>query len=145
VVVPVDVAVLVLLRRDRSKAAYWALATGGAALLNVCAKHGFQRVRPDLWQPLSPEQSFSFPSGHAMQTMAMFAALMVLRRATPGAWALALAGGAYVAAVGLSRAYLGVHFPSDVLAGWCASITWCVGLAAMMRSNLIHGGHLTVA
>jgi hypothetical protein len=38
-----------------------------------------------------------------------------------------------------------ILFDAPVPAGWCASITWCVGLAAMMRSRLIHGGHLTVA
>ena len=69
---------LLLSRRRWADALFWTLATGGAALLNLVAKEGFERIRPDLWQSIAPETSFSFPSGHAMQTTALATALVVL-------------------------------------------------------------------
>src|SRR5690606_17364220 len=85
------------------------------------------------WPPLAPETSFSFPSGHAMQSMALATALLVLAWNTRWRWPVLLAGAAFTGIVGLSRVYLGVHFPSDVLAGWCASLAWAVGLALLFR------------
>lgn len=131
---PLSLLVFVFLLRydQRRHAVYWVLAMGGAGLLNVLAKHGIKRLRPDLWPRVHPESLYSFPSGHAMATMAALLALMVVYRERRAAWPLALAGALYVAAVGLSRLYLGAHFPSDVLAGWSLSFAWCVGLAAAM-------------
>lgn len=138
VLVPFNLGLLAWLYRrgQRWHAAYWGIATGGAALINWLAKHAFHRVRPGLWPSLSPETTFSFPSGHAMQTMAVCTALLILRRGLPGYRpSLALAA-LYVASVGLSRIYLGVHYPSDVVAGWCAALSWCVGMAWIMRAKL---------
>lgn len=135
------VAVVLLLRRRWPWALYWALATGGAALLNQLAKHTYARARPDLWPPLAPETSFSFPSGHAMQSMALATALLVLAWNTRWRWPVLLAGAAFTGIVGLSRVYLGVHFPSDVLAGWCASLAWAVGLALLFRRRGRVGRH----
>lgn len=133
VLLPLDLAVMVLLLRqpNRLRALFWVLATGGAALLNLLAKHTFQRVRPDLWLSLAPETTFSFPSGHAMQSMAVTLALLIL--VWHGRWRLPalLAGVVFVLLVGLSRVYLGVHFPSDILAGWSASLAWVIGLNAL--------------
>ncbi len=66
----------------------------------------------------------AFPSGHATGSFALATAVAVL--AWPTRWRLAvIAGGAlFVVAVGLSRLYLGVHFPSDILAGWCVALAW---------------------
>ena len=130
-VAPFDVlvcAVLLALRRWID-ALFWTLATGGAALLNVAAKAGFARARPTLWEALAPETSFSFPSGHAMQSMAVATALVVLLWPTVARWPVLALGAAFTLLVGTSRVYLGVHYPSDVLAGWCASLAWVSGLA----------------
>jgi membrane-associated phospholipid phosphatase len=115
---------------------YWVLGFGGAVLLNMAAKHVFTRVRPDLWVSIAPETSYSFPSGHAMQSMAFVAALMVIAWDRRGAGMGLVFGVAFVALVGLSRVYLGVHFPSDVLAGWTASLAWCIGLAIILGKRL---------
>ncbi|WP_377705877.1 phosphatase PAP2 family protein [Pseudoduganella sp. UC29_71] len=136
VVLPVNVVVFVALRKRQPRALYWMLATGGAAALNAIAKLSFGRPRPDLWQLLPPETSFSFPSGHAMQTMAMVVATAILMAGRPGVVLWLIPGGFYVMLVGMSRIYLGAHYPSDVLAGWCAACMWCVGLALIMRRQL---------
>jgi undecaprenyl-diphosphatase len=127
-VVPVDlalVAALLLLRRWRA-ALFAAVALGGSGLLNVGAKLAFGRVRPDLWESIAPEHNFSFPSGHAMGSMTLACVLALLLWRTP--WRRpAIAGLAmFVAAVGWSRIHLGVHFPSDILAGWALGLAWTV-------------------
>ena len=120
-------ATLLWLKR-RGDALFFFLSIGGAALLNVAGKLFFGRARPDLWVSIDPRADFSFPSGHAMGTMAVYGALVFIvwpdRWRTPFAFACAM----LVFAIGLSRVYLGVHFPSDILAGWIASFVWVFGL-----------------
>lgn len=136
-VVPFNILVLLILtgRRRWSDTYFWGLATGGAALLNVGAKHTFERVRPDLWQSIAPETTFSFPSAHAMQSMALVAALSVLAWPTRWRWPVLIVGNCFVLLVGLSRIYLGVHYPSDVLAGWAASLAWVFGLSIAFHGH----------
>lgn len=136
--VPFNVLVLLYLlrRRDRMQAVFWILAVGGAALLNGFAKHVFARTRPELWVSALPETTFSFPSGHAMQSMAVAAGLVVLAWHSRWRWPVALIGVCFVFLVGLSRVYLGVHFPSDILAGWAASLAWVVGLSVLFKDVL---------
>ncbi|MBK6729101.1 MAG: phosphatase PAP2 family protein [Xanthomonadales bacterium] len=137
-VVPLDIAVLVILlaRRRWSLAGFWAAAVGGAAVLTVAAKLLFHRARPDLWVSVASEKTFSFPSGHAMGSMAAVAALVVLLWPTRWRYFALIIGAAFVVAVGLSRVYLGVHYPSDVLAGWTGALGWVVGVAALMWNGL---------
>jgi len=115
-------------RGRRGDALFLGLSVGGAMLLNVILKHVFERARPALWQSIAPESSFSFPSGHAMATMSLAAALVIIVWPSRWRWlALALAI-VYVAGVGVSRVYLGVHYPSDIVAGWCGALAWVIGL-----------------
>jgi len=130
----VALALLALLSSGRrGDALFFALAVGGAAGLNVVAKLLFQRARPTLWPALLPETNYSFPSGHAMGSLAVVAALVALTWATRWRWPVLALGGLFVAAVGLSRVYLGVHYPSDILAGWCASLAWVTGVRLLLR------------
>jgi undecaprenyl-diphosphatase len=127
-VVPADVAlVLVLALRRRAREGLFAgLALGGSALLNLATKQLFARDRPSLWDSIAPESTYSFPSGHAMGSMTLAWVCVLLAWRTP--WRLpvtALAMG-FTLLVGLSRIYLGVHFPSDILAGWAAASVWAV-------------------
>lgn len=134
-VVPVDVALVLFLavRRHFREGLFAGIALAGSALLNVGAKHSFARPRPDLWLSIAPETTYSFPSGHAMGSMTLACTVLLLcwstrtRWGTRWRWPLALAGVAFVLAVGASRVYLGVHYPSDILAGWCAAAVWTVG------------------
>lgn len=129
-VVPVDI-VLVLalaLRRHYRESVFAAVATGGSGLLNVAAKQVFARERPGLWESIAPEHNFSFPSGHAMGSMTLALVLVLLAWPTRWRWPVLAAMVVFVPMVGLSRVYLGVHYPSDILAGWAAASVWTVGV-----------------
>ena len=71
-------AILYLKFKKRKQAVFLALAAGGTAAINVAFKHVFQRDRPELWQHLVNETSFSFPSGHAMITSSLALTLIIL-------------------------------------------------------------------
>ena len=122
------VAIALWVFKERAQTRFVALSVGGACFLNVGAKMLFRRVRPDLWRSIALETDYSFPSGHAMLSMAVIATLLFLiwnwRLPRALQWSATIVGIAFVAWVGLSRLYLGVHFPSDIIAGWCASLAW---------------------
>lgn len=120
--------------RRRGDATFFATAVAGAMALNFGAKLLFGRARPDLWVSLAPESNYSFPSGHAMGSMAVVVALVALTWGSRWRWPVLLVGALFVGLVGLSRLYLGVHYPSDVLTGWLASLAW-VGGCALIRSS----------
>ena len=128
-VVPVDVLLpLVLLWRRRwREGVFVAVACGGSALLNIAAKQTVQRPRPALWESIAPESTFSFPSGHAMGSMTLAAVLVLLAWHTRWRWPVLAGASVFTVLVGLSRLYLGVHYPSDVLAGWAAGLAWVAG------------------
>ncbi|MFD1871504.1 phosphatase PAP2 family protein [Hymenobacter bucti] len=106
----------------RRRAAWlFALGVGGSMLLTQVIKHVATRARPDLWPSLRPEHTFSFPSGHAMDTAALAAALFFVLPRHRRVWALAPL---FALGVGWARMYLGVHYPSDVLAGWSSAVGW---------------------
>lgn len=137
-VVPIDVLVLLALmaRRRWGDAFFWSIAVGGAALLNLAGKQSFGRIRPDLWLSIAPETTFSFPSGHAMGAMALVAAGVVLTWSTRWRWLMLICGSLFVLLVGLSRVYLGVHYPSDILAGWAASLAWVTGVSVVLYGRI---------
>lgn len=138
-VVPVDIALVLALawRRRFRESVFAAAALGGSALLNLATKQLFARERPSLWESIAPEASFSFPSGHAMGSMTL--AVVVVLLAWPTRWRMIAIGAMafFAAMVGLSRIYLGVHYPSDILAGWLAASVWAVGCY-----DLVFKGHL---
>ncbi|WP_370562606.1 phosphatase PAP2 family protein [Luteimonas salinilitoris] len=128
-VVPFDIAlvvVLLALRRYR-EGVFAAIALGGSALLNIAVKQVFARERPALWESIAPEATYSFPSGHAMGSMSLALVLVLLAWPTRWRWPALAAMAVFVPMVGLSRVYLGVHYPSDILAGWAAASIWVVG------------------
>jgi undecaprenyl-diphosphatase len=129
-VLPADVLVLLWLalhRRFRD-GLFFGLSVGGSLILNFSAKNYFLRARPDLWLSLTPETTYSFPSGHAMGSATLCMALVLLCWPTRGRWPVLIASVVFVLLVGTSRVYLGVHYPSDILAGWTASIAWVFGV-----------------
>ena len=112
----------------RQKAWFFGLSVGGAMALNLLVKVLFARPRPSLWLSLKPAFYYSFPSGHAMGAAAVATALGFLLWQRRGQWPGWVLGALFALAVGWSRVYLGVHFPSDVLAGWTGAVGWVAGL-----------------
>lgn len=115
-------------RRPHRHAWFFGVALGGAMLLNLVAKTTLGRVRPALWLSLAPESTPSFPSGHAMGSLALVLALGLLLARSRWRWLVWGLGPPFVLGVGLSRMYLGVHYPSDVVAGWIASAGWVLSI-----------------
>ncbi len=111
-----------------------ALAYGGALALDGLAKAAFHSARPHLWASPAPETGYGFPSGHAMGSLGLLAALVVLAWPMRRRWPALLGGGVAVAAIGISRLYLGVHYPSDVLGAWTAALAWVVGLRLVLAA-----------
>lgn len=114
----------------RSSAWFVLIAIGGAMLLSFGFKAGFDRVRPDLGMHGVHVYTASFPSGHATGAAATFLTLgALLARFQPRRrlklFLLTLAVFITVS-IGVSRVYLGVHWPSDVLAGWTLGASWAL-------------------
>ena len=105
-------------------------AVCGGLLLSLLLKRGFDRPRPDLVPRLSYVYTSSFPSGHSMMsaiTYLTLGALLARLQATRGVKVYLIVLAALVTlAVGISRVYLGVHWPTDVLAGWAAGAAWAL-------------------
>lgn len=91
-------------------------------VLNVVLKHTFERARPTLFQEIATLHSYSFPSGHAMAAAAVYGTMgvVVSRLAPTHRKPLVFGLPVLILMIGLSRVYLGVHWPSDVLAGFAA-------------------------
>lgn len=123
------VAWLALLRKFGA-AALVAIAVIGGALLSQVLKSGYARPRPDLVPHGDYVTSLSFPSGHAMSSAIVYLTLAaLLSRAQPHRrlkiYLLSVAV-VLVLLIGVSRVYLGVHWPSDVAAGWCIGSAWAL-------------------
>ncbi|MBW4592373.1 MAG: phosphatase PAP2 family protein [Brasilonema angustatum HA4187-MV1] len=130
----VCVIALVLLIQKRWRSLTYLLTTEiGSGIINRTAKEFMHRVRPDLWDSLAPESSFSFPSGHSMTSMTLVAALVILTWGSVWCWLVLIAGSLFVLGIGWTRLYLGVHFPSDILAGWMVSIAWAIGVSLVIK------------
>lgn len=119
------------LLRDWQRLGLVALSLLGGANLAGVFKRIFERVRPDIVPHLAEEASFSFPSGHATYSALAYVTFCVLLFrlvSTRSARAYLIGAAALIIfLIGFSRIWLGVHYPSDVLAGWCLGIAWACG------------------
>jgi undecaprenyl-diphosphatase len=105
-------------------------ATVGGTLLSMLLKDFYDRPRPDLVPHLTRVSTSSFPSGHAMLSAVVYLTLgALLARLVAGWWAkvyFVVVAALLALLVGASRVYLGVHYPTDVAAGWAAGVAWAV-------------------
>lgn len=126
--------IILAYKRRWSHISALAICLAGAGLLSFLLKNTFQRLRPDTFF-LVTETSFSFPSGHALATMCFYGMLAFFIMRETSSWPLRL----WVAtltlflslAIGISRIYLGVHYPTDVVAGYAVGFMWltfCISL-----------------
>ncbi len=131
------VAVVTFLKIRWRRAAIWMMLTmAGGLVLEVVLKHEFHRTRPAPFFGMSPH-SYSFPSGHSLMSFCIYgvlAGLVTARiRSAPLRVLIWVSAAVLVGAIGLSRIYLGVHYPSDVVAGYLAAALWVSTLIAADR------------
>lgn len=133
--VTIAAVAFLLLRRRRRQAAFVAAAIAGGAVLSGILKSQFARARPDIVPHLVTVNSHSFPSGHAMNSAIVYLTIAVLiaRSYRDRSSRTFIVGSALVATftIGLSRVYLGVHWPSDVAAGWLVGGAWALGMGVL--------------
>jgi undecaprenyl-diphosphatase len=131
------VAVGLAVRRHVSAAVLLVSSSAGTAVLVGVAKLVVARPRPPVSGALVVAHGYSFPSGHAAQSVACYGALAVVAydvvRGRRARVAVAAAAGLLAAAVGLSRIVLGVHWASDVVAGWTVALGWLAFAATSDR------------
>jgi undecaprenyl-diphosphatase len=130
VLVTAAVAGFLLLCRKYHALAFLLLAVGGGLLLSTLLKGRFDRPRPDVVPHLSYVGTSSFPSGHSMLSAVVYLTLgaLLARLVQPVRLKVYFLAVALLLSflVGCSRVYLGVHYPTDVLAGWAAGLAWAV-------------------
>ncbi|HEX2907166.1 MAG TPA: phosphatase PAP2 family protein [Phototrophicaceae bacterium] len=136
------VGLLFILRQRWTDLFLLAVDYGGGEMLNLLLKTMFSRPRPAFVNPLTTASYYSFPSGHAMGSLVTYGMLTyLLVRAVPNRRMKILiifAAGLLVLLVGLSRLYLGVHYFSDVVAGFAAGAIWltaCITAAERLRKR----------
>lgn len=125
------IVLVFLLRRMWAEAVLVVVTVGGGVLLGSLAKHANGRPRPPVANMLIPLPSgYSFPSGHALVAILLYGVLAFLAfLAVREAWerfAVVATAAVVIVLVGLSRVYLGVHWPSDVVAAWLLGGAWLV-------------------
>jgi len=131
-VVAIAIVGALSVRRRWPSAAIFAVMMLGASL-NGLLKALFDRPRPALWTSPTPFSGLSFPSGHAMSSATLVAALIVLTWQTRLRMPVVIFGAIAVIAVGFSRLLLGAHYPSDVLGGWAFAAAWVSGVSLALK------------
>lgn len=129
------VAFIVFARLRWRRAAIWlAVTMAGALFLEFTLKYVYHRPRPTVFFGDLPH-SYSFPSGHALTSLCFYAVMAGLLSARikslPWRIALWIVAVLLIIAIGLSRIYLGVHYPSDVVAGYLAATVWVTGVIVL--------------
>ena len=125
---------VLLLLRDRLAASQLLLNSAGAALLTTLTKHFIERTRPETVEHLVQVTGFSYPSGHSLVAASLYLTIAILTAhhlpTTGGRVLLFFIALAVIFLVGMSRMYLGVHYPTDVASGVCLGLAWALLLAA---------------
>ncbi|MDA3870542.1 MAG: phosphatase PAP2 family protein [Gammaproteobacteria bacterium] len=135
---PIAIVIIALLlwRRHGSEALLFGVGFGGASLVSITTKYVLARQRPQLFPHLvDATLAPAFPSGHTTQITAFCVAAFLLVRYRVPSWQL-FAGVLFVVLillVALSRIYLQVHYPSDVLAGFVLGLSWVAGIDLLLK------------
>jgi membrane-associated phospholipid phosphatase len=129
--------ILILLFQKRWRSLAYVLTVSlGSVIITRTGKEFMHRVRPHLWDSITPELSFAFPSGHATASVTLVAIVLILSWASSWRWLVFVFGSFYVMAIAWCRLYLGVHFPSDILAGWMVTLAWTIGVSLIIKPYL---------
>lgn len=127
-IIELAIAFIVFAKLRWKRAALWlAIAMAGSLLLDLALKYAYHRTRPTAFFGTAPS-SYSFPSGHALCSLCFYGVLagLLSARIKSLPWRIVVwtVAAVLIVAIGLSRIYLGVHYPSDVLAGYLAATVW---------------------
>jgi len=138
-------AVYMLLIQKPKMALFIIVAIVSGTLLSFALKYGFDRPRPDLVPHGSYVYTHSFPSGHSLMSALVYFTLGTLlsrveKRKRVKIFLMSVAT-LLTVSIGISRVYLGVHWPSDVLAGWTVGVFWSI-LSLMVASSLQSSGDI---
>ncbi|MEH2122855.1 phosphatase PAP2 family protein [Nostoc sp.] len=122
-------------QRYREEAKIFVLVCLGGLILNTGLKLLFSKPRPELWHRLITEKSFSFPSGHALGSMVLygFIAYELAIHYPHFAKIIYTLTVIFIAAIGISRLYLGVHWPTDIIAGYGVGFLWLMICITMLK------------
>jgi undecaprenyl-diphosphatase len=135
VLVTAGVALVLVALRRRREALALALAAMGAPIFNSVMKAVIARPRPDVATRLTEVTSASFPSGHSFNSAAIYISIALTFAALsphPRARHTLIIGALFLsAAIATSRIWLGVHYPTDVIAGWMGGVGWAFTAAAL--------------
>ncbi|MBV9388248.1 MAG: phosphatase PAP2 family protein [Chroococcidiopsidaceae cyanobacterium CP_BM_ER_R8_30] len=125
-IVTLSLGIWLFLKRHRPEAIALAIGAVGSLGLNYLLKELFRRARPPIWEHVISVTQFSFPSGHAMMSLVVYGLSAYLLSNRFYRWRVPIFSFSIllILAIGFSRLYLGVHWPSDVAAGYAAGIAW---------------------
>jgi membrane-associated phospholipid phosphatase len=134
ILVAISLGVLLWYRRVWA-AQIFGLNCLGGLILNQGLKLIFVKPRPKLWTPLVVEHSYSFPSGHALGSLVLYGFLAVLLadRYPRYRMGIYISASSIIMAIGLSRLFLGVHYPTDIIAGYAVGFVWLTTCVWILR------------
>lgn len=128
--------VVLFIKKKRSLGLFFLLSSGVGALFNLLLKWLFKRERPDIL-PLISEEGYSFPSGHSMGSFIFYGALAYviihLVHQKSWKWIATILNGLIILFIGITRVYLGVHYPSDIVGGFFAGAAWLLACIILFR------------
>ncbi|MEH2089539.1 phosphatase PAP2 family protein [Nostoc sp.] len=145
VVIVAGITILLLWwRRYQEETKAFVFACIGGLILNTGLKLFFSKPRPELWHQLISEKSFSFPSGHALGSMVLygFIAYELAIHYPNFAKVIYSLTVILIAAIGISRLYLGVHWPTDIIAGYGVGFLWLMICITMLKLQRLRQGNL---
>ncbi len=122
------VVIFLLVMRKFINAFALVIATSGGTYLNVWLKELVARARPELWERIVEAKLFSFPSGHAMVSLVTygFISYLLISKFRSLRVLISFFAAFLILAIGFSRLYLGVHWPTDIAAGYAAGLVWLI-------------------
>jgi membrane-associated phospholipid phosphatase len=127
--------ILLLWKRCYSEAKIFAIDCAGGVVLSYGLKSVFGKIRPNLWQSAIKEVSYSYPSGHALGSTILygFLAYLFATRFPQFSGLIYLLAVVLIGAIGFSRLYLGVHWPTDILGGYGIGFLWLTFCITMLK------------
>ena len=127
--------VVLFVKRHRLAALFFAINAMGGAALSYFLKLAFSKPRPQLWDSAIEEVTFSYPSGHALGSVVIYGFLSyIFAKLYPRSSVAIYAFAAFmILSIGFSRLYLGVHWPTDILAGYGIGFLWITVCISLLR------------